>query len=126
MGSGLDGLREELPFLTIKDPFLFKKTPSILFRYCVCVNEKVNSKLSSGAGVLATTPPDPAKTLVLPEDNNDLSSNPATIELLSILGLKSSTSFNDTFPKAGELNVGTSSGLTPASCKYESTVQKSP
>ena len=68
----------------------------------------------------------PVNDLVLEADNKALSWNPEIIESLSTLGLKSNTSLRFILPKVGELKDGISSGPTPASCKYESTVQKSP
>ena len=113
----MDGFKEEFPSLIINSPFLFKNKPSILSKYCFCVNVKVYSKLESDAGVLETIPPVPVNDLVLEEDNNELFWNPDVIESLSTFGLKSSTSDKDTLPKAGELKDGISSGPTPASCK---------
>ena len=98
-------------------PFLFKKIPSILSRYCVCVNEKVNSRFESGAGVLLITPPEPVNDLVEEDDSKALFWKPEIIELLSTFGLKSRTSFRETFPRTGELNDGMSSDPTPASCR---------
>jgi hypothetical protein len=59
--SGLVGVNEAFPSLTIKFPFLSKNTPSILSRYLVSSNEIVNSRLSSLAGVLEKVPPGPVK-----------------------------------------------------------------
>ena len=101
-------MSDELPSLTIKLPFLFKKIPSILSRYCFCVNENVYSKPESGAGVLETTPPLPVNDLVFAAPNKvalvvALFWNPEIIAALSTLGLKSRTSLKLTLPKAGEL-----------------------
>ena len=86
----------------------------------------MNSKLESGAGVLVMIPPVPVNDLVLAEPKRELFWNPEIIASLSTFGLKSRTSFSEIFPKAGELKEGISSGPTPASWRYESTVQKSP
>jgi len=81
------------------------------------VNEKVNSRFESGAGVLVMIPPVPVNDLVLAEPSRELFWNPEMIASLSTLGLKSRTSLSETFPRAGELNEGISSGPTPASCR---------
>ena len=80
----------------------------------------------SGAGVLETIPPVPVNDLVFTDPRSELFWNPEMIASLSTFGLKSRTSFSEIFPRAGELKDGISSGPTPASCRYESTVQKSP
>ena len=108
MISGLDGLSDEFPSLTIKLPFLFKKIPSILSRYCFCVNENVYSSPLSGAGVLETTPPLPVNDLVFAAPSKvafevGLFWKPEMIAALSTLGLKSITSLKLTLPNAGEL-----------------------
>ena len=101
-----DGLSDEFPSLTMKLPFLFKKIPSILSRYCFCVNENVYSNALSGAGVLEITPPLPVNDLVVAPPNKELFWNPEIIASLSTLGLKSITSLRLTLPRAGELYEG--------------------
>ena len=123
--SGLEGLSEELPFLTMKFPFLLRKIPSILSRYCLLLNPKVNSRLSSCAGVAEGIPPDPLNEMVLLLAKSALSWNPEIMELTSTLGLKSTKSARYTRPKEGELKYGISEVGTPVR-RYESTVQKSP
>ena len=63
MISGLDGLSDELPVLITNSPFWFKKTPSILSRYCDSVNETVYGNSLLDAGVLETEPPGPVKVI---------------------------------------------------------------
>ena len=81
--------------------------------------------------MLETIPPLPVNDLVFAAPNNvellvALFWNPEIIAALSTLGLKSITSLKFTLPNAGELYSGILHLSTPASCKYESTVQKSP
>ena len=74
------------------------------------------SKFVSGAGVLETTAPAPAKGLSV-TSNNDLFKKPGIIAVLSTFGLKSITFLSSTIPNTEELKSGISSSGTPASCK---------
>ena len=53
--------------------------------------------------MLVITPPVPVNDLVFGAESRALSWKPEIIESLSTFGLKSRTSFSDTFPSAGEL-----------------------
>ena len=115
MISGLLGFRDALPCLIINSPFLFKKTPSILSRYCDSVKEMVYGRDLAEDGVLDTDPPAPIKLMYSACDSNEVSWKPVTIAVESTLGLKSITFFRLKLPCTAELKSGISSATTPAS-----------
>ena len=109
-------MRDELPSLTINWPFLSKKIPSIRSRYWIWLKENVYSKFESGAGVLETIAPAPAKDPAV-VSRDAILRKPGIIASLSTLGLKSITFLSSKFPWTDELKDGISSSGTPASCK---------
>ena len=107
-----------------KSPFLSRYKQSILSKYCFKLNDRLYSIVASVAIVPAGIPPSLLKLGGL--ERIEISWYPLRILVVSTFALKSNTSFRETFPYTTELKSGTSSSVTPASCRYESTVQKSP